>query len=232
MRKRIIIIPARGGSKGIPKKNIVKLSGYPLIYYTIKTALEAKIKGLIDEVFVSTDDNEIAEISSFYGAKVPYLRPINLAGDKSKSIDVILHFLNHFEENEGEVDDIILLQPTSPLRDIKDIEMSIEIYENSSSDSLISCYLEEYINDLVMYEKKDDIAIPFNSNHNLGHRRQDLKETYVRNGAIYITNADYIRNEKKIISEKPAIYVMDRFKSINIDTQFDLEMIKWIMSKR
>lgn len=224
------IIPARGGSKGIPNKNIIDINGKPLIAYTIEPALKAKKAGLIDRLIVSTDSEEIAEIARNYGAEVPFLRPHSISGDNSKSVDFVQHALSFFKKEESSYDNVLILQPTSPLRDLEDISRAISIYNGSNNDSLISVYEEEYINDLVIYniEKDGKTSIPLNQNHNKGIRRQEHGSTYVRNGCIYISSSKLIF-EGFIIGEKPLLYIMDKSKSVNIDTLEDIKLLKLML---
>jgi len=230
-RKRIAIITARGGSKGVPRKNIIEIEGKPLIAYSILAGLEAKNRGVLERVIVSTDDQEIADVSKQYGAEVPFMRPDYLASDKAKSIDVLLHAINYYQEKGISYDDILLLQPTTPLRDGNDIIQAFSIYETEHADSLISCYREDYICDLVTYNKLGNIAVPLNEDHNKGIRRQEIKPIYVRNGAIYITNVKYMLREKQIFGGRLAMYEMPKEKSINIDTFYDLKMAKVVMQQ-
>lgn len=229
--KYLCIIPARCGSKGIPFKNIVDLCGKPMIAYTIEIALELKTKGFIDKVIVSTDCTEIADVSKHYGAEVPFLRPEKIAGDKAKSVDFVLHSIEYYENIGIDFDAVIVLQPTSPLKSFDDVNKAIEIFNINDSDSLISAYKEETINDLIMYHKKDDKAIPLNINHNKGVRRQDHGAVYIRNGAIYITKVDYLTKEQRIISDIPLMYEMSKNRSINVDTYEDLEYVRNLLCK-
>jgi CMP-N-acetylneuraminic acid synthetase len=232
MKKQILaLIPARGGSKGVPKKNIATINQHPLIEYTINPAMKAKELNYLDDVVVSTDSQEIADIAKQAGASVPFLRPEQYATDQAKSIDVMLHALDFFKNQNVFYESILLLQPTTPLRLLDDIIESIKIFKKSQADSLISCYLEEYICDMVMYQKNNLLAKPLNTDHNKGIRRQELEDIYVRNGAIYITNVDYLRKNRVIMSDCPAMYVMPRDRSVNIDTKDDLELVKWKLSR-
>lgn len=231
MSSRIIIIPARAGSKGIPNKNIVKINGKPLIVYTIETALKAKRKGIVDKVIVSTDSEKIATIAMNAGAEVPFLRPSFLASDTAKSVDVLIHAINYYKEKDIFYEEVILLQPTTPLRTVEDIFKAIEIYDDSDAKSLITCYKEEYVCDLVSYYKEGNYAVPLNKNHNKGARRQDVKDIYIRNGAIYITDVKYMIDKRKVISDLPLVYEMPAERSYNIDTYSDLELIRWIISE-
>lgn len=229
--KILAIIPARCGSKGIPFKNIVDVCGKPLIKYTIDIAIKLKLNHFIDEVIVSTDCEKISNISKNLGASVPFLRPDNISGDKAKSIDYIIHTIEYFENINIKYDAVIILQPTSPLKTYDDVVKSITIFKEKSNDSLISTYKEETINDLIMYHKDKNIAIPLDKNHNQGVRRQDHGAVYIRNGAIYITKVDYIKNEQKIVSNLPLMYEMNKNSSINIDTFEDLDYVRNMLCK-
>lgn len=227
----LAIIPARGGSKGIPKKNIIEIGGKPLIAYSIESALEAKSKGFLDKVIVSTDDVEIKQIAELYGADVPFLRPASLATDKAKSIDFMLHAYKFYFDKGVDFQNIILLQPTSPLRTCDDIVESIKIYRNSDYDSLISCYKEEYICDLVTYMKESNYIVPLNPKHNEGIQRQEIPDHYVRNGAIYISKCKWLRDTHKVFGGKMGMYEMEKERSVNIDTYYDLELAKWLLER-
>jgi CMP-N-acetylneuraminic acid synthetase len=227
----LLIIPARGGSKSIPKKNIIDVAGKPLIAYSIEVANELKKRVQYIDCIVSTDSKEIAKVSEEYGADVPFLRPSDISGDKAKSISFILHALEFQKVKGKEYDAMILLQPTSPLRTVEDLLNAIEIFEEEEGTSLISVYKEEYINDLVSYKKEGNKAIPLNPNHNKGVRRQDHGAIYVRNGSIYITKVNYLLNNENIISDNPLLFEMSKGSSINIDTPDDLELIRWVLSK-
>lgn len=230
-RKRLAVISARGGSKGIPHKNIIDIVGKPLIAYSIEAGIEAMNQGVIDKLIVSTDDVEIAEVSKKYGAEVPFMRPQELASDQAKSIDLMIHAVDFYKEKGVEYDDIILLQPTTPMRTSQDIIKSFEIYEKANADSLVSCYKEEYICDLVSYYREGDRAIPINPKHNGGVRRQELPDLYVRNGAIYISNISFMRKENKIFGGNMVMYEMPKERSVNLDTYYDVELARFLIEK-
>lgn len=228
----LIIIPARGGSKGIKDKNIINICGKPLIQYTIEKSLLLKEKGLVSEVIVSTDSIKISEVATSLGASVPFLRPENISGDKSKSIDYIIHALQYFRKNNKSFDSVLLLQPTSPIRTLEQLSTAISIFSKSNVQSLISCYLEEYINDLVMYKKKDNLNLePLNADHNKGVRRQDHGSIYIRNGSIYLTRVSYLERERKIICDNPILLEMKKSESFNLDTPEDIEILKRVLCK-
>ena len=227
MKNKILcIIPARCGSKGVKKKNIIDVCGTPLISHSIKDACEIKRQGLISRVIVSTDCDEISDVAKKHGAEVPFLRPKKLSGDSAKSIDFILHALGYFEKKGESYDSVLLLQPTSPIRGFDLLKASIDVFNESEKDSLISCYKEEYVNDLVMYHKDGVLLKPLNRLHNKGVRRQEHGESYVRNGSIYLTKSNYLVRTRQIISNTPLLIEMSKLDSINIDTLEDVEMLR------
>lgn len=229
--KFLCIIPARCGSKGIPHKNIIDVDGKPLIQYTIEIAKQLKDNGQIEDLIVSTDCKEVANISERLGVKVPFFRPENISGDSAKSVDYIIHALNFYEEIKKKYDAVIVLQPTSPLKTYNDIVGAIDIFNKYQNDSLISVYKEETVSDLIMYGKYREFAMPLNKNHNKGVRRQEHGSIYIRNGAIYIVKVDYIKRERKMISNTPLMYSMNKNSSINIDSLEDLEYARNLLCK-
>lgn len=231
MKKILAIIPARGGSKGIKNKNIIGVNKLPLIAYTIKPALKIKREGLITDVIVSTDSTKIATVSKKFGANVPFLRPANIAGDRAKSIDVILHAIDFFAKKGKSYDYVVLLQPTSPLRLAKDIKEAINFCLKNKGQSLISAYKTEGIIESIIYTQDNIFAKAVLASHNQGVRRQEAKEIFVRNGAIYITAVDYIKRHKKIISDKPLLFAMPKSRSLNIDSKDDLIKLRKILCK-
>jgi len=233
--KYLLIIPARGGSKGIINKNIIEINGTHLISYTIISSLAAQ-KELKDcEVIVSTDSSKIKEISLSYGANVPFLRNRSISGDLSPSSEYINHAINYFENINKIIENIVILQPTSPLRTKDDIISAINLFEKNNGETLISGYIENYFNDKGTYTLKGEYGKPNNIFHSAGTRRQDNDAVVVRNGAIYIFKVAYFKKEKKIISDNPLIYLMKKNKSINIDTYDDLylaeKMIQILLDK-
>lgn len=222
----ISIIPARGGSKGIPRKNIKLLNGKPLISYSIDASNSCS---LIDETYVSTEDAEISEISKGNNAEV-IERPDELAGDDSSSIDVILHVLDYLE-NRGELPDLfVLLQPTSPLRTSEDIEASINLFLESDCDSLVSvCELDH--RSLLNFSLEDGFLVQNNNEALFNSRRQDIPTHYSLNGAIYITTPEFIRKNKSFYSDKTIPHVMSKEKSIDIDTSFDFKLAEFLLNE-
>jgi CMP-N,N'-diacetyllegionaminic acid synthase len=226
MERYLAIIPARAGSKGIKNKNIVPLCGKPLLAYTVAPALALREERIIDEVIVSTDSRRIAQIARGLGASVPFLRPQSISGDTAPSVDLVLHALGYYETIGRSFGAVVLLQPTSPLRDYQDIKNAISVFDSLRAESLISCYMEETISDLIMYSKDHDFAIPLNPNHNKGVRRQDHEPVCIRNGAIYIVRVDYVKASRQVVSDKPLMYLMPKSRSNNLDTASDLELLE------
>jgi CMP-N,N'-diacetyllegionaminic acid synthase len=218
-KKLLAIIPARGGSKRLPRKNILDLSGKPLIAWTIESALNSKY---IDRVIVSTDNKEIATISKKYGADIPFMRPNNLATDESTSIDVVLHAVNYFEKVGEHYDYIILLQPTSPLRTVQNIDESIELLQEKKVDAVISVCKAEHHPLWCNTIPSDGYLSNFLDKSILNKRSQDLDKYYRLNGSIYLCNIDRLKNEKTFFLKNNCIaYKMKPEQSIDIDDKDD-----------
>ena len=183
-KKVLAIIPARGGSKGIPKKNIKAVSGKPMINYTIEAAKGCQY---IDKVIVSTDDEEIAEVSMKAGAIVPFLRPDELATDEAKTIDVVMHAIEFYERKAERYDIIVLLQPTSPLRNSEDIQKALEYYIRKGEKSLVSVS-EVTENPVLMRQFGENTELTKLVDEDSTVRRQYMKKYYKVNGAIYINS--------------------------------------------
>lgn len=226
--KRVLaLIPARGGSKGIPHKNIVSLADKPLIAYTIEAGIGSKY---IDNCTVSTDDNDIAKVSKYYGANVPFMRPDYLGLDSSKTIDAIVHAIEYYSSINDKYDILVLLQPTSPLRTSKHIDEAIEEFVNKERSSLVS--ISEVNDNPVLirsFEGKNGKLIPL-INENSTVRRQDMRKYYRINGAIYINNISDI-NRDTSFNDNEYGYVMDQENSIDIDTLADLEEAERLLWK-
>ena len=213
------IIPARGSSKGVVDKNIRLLGGIPLIIRALQCATNSV---LLNDFIVTTDSKKIKDVVEDFGYTIPFLRPQELAGDKSKTIDVVMHALNWYETNNKQhVDYVVLLQPTSPLRLPSDIDDGVQILKkNNKSFSLISCHVSNE-NPNIMYNlSRDGVLIPYD---NVGEitRRQDLDKVYVRNGAIYVTKRDFLIEKRRMICDQPVPLIMERKRSVNIDEELD-----------
>ena len=227
-QKRILaIIPARGGSKGIPKKNIIDLLGNPLLYYSIKSAKESKY---IDKVIISTDDDEIAEIGKKLGADVPFLRPEEISGDKAKSIDAFIHAIKELEKLEEKYDYILLLQNTSPLRQSWHIDEAIEKLIESGERSLVAVSeVTEHPCIMRTLNEKNETFNLLNMSGDM--RRQDFSPIYLVNGAIYIQKNDEYLNLDTNLNGGKLAYVMAREYSVDIDEYLDLDIATHYLKK-
>jgi CMP-N-acetylneuraminic acid synthetase len=221
----LAIIPARGGSKRLPRKNVLDLKGKPLIAYSIEAALNSKY---IDKVVVSSDDSEILEVSKKIGSEV-LKRPDFLATDVSSTFDTIQHAI----ENYSSYDYIILLQPTSPLRTTKHIDEAIELLQCKNADAIISVTQMEHSPLWSNTLDKNGSMIGFISDEIKNKRSQDLETYYRLNGAIYICQKDRLLSEKCFfIKDNIFSYKMDNENSIDIDEEIDFKLAKLYMEKR
>ncbi len=224
------LIPARGGSKGILQKNIKKISGTPLIDFTVNAA---KISKYLDDFIVSTDCNDILEHVKNLNVQSNGLRPPHLATDTAKTIDTVIYELLEYEKNHKvHVDNIVLLQPTAPLRTAEDIDLAIAEYNLKKQPSLISCYNAESTHPKIMYNVNDGLLRPFLKNGNEPQRRQDMETMYIRNGAIYIANREEVLIKNRLISDTPSLYEMPRSRSINIDNQEDVIYAEYFLNRQ
>jgi CMP-N-acetylneuraminic acid synthetase len=223
------VIPARGGSKGVLKKNIKPLIGKPLIAYTIEAALASRLS----HVIVSTDDDEIATVSKSLGADVPFIRPEYLATDSAKSLPVIQHALEYVEQQNDETyDAVLMLQPTTPYRTITDINEAIAILEGSGADSVISVVdVEGHHPARMKFLKEGKLIDPSYCESYENQPRQELEPMYIRNGAIYLTRRATLLNDSFKGKDCRAL-VMPASRSVNIDTQIDFEYAEFLASKQ
>ena len=225
----LAIIPARGGSKGIPRKNITMLNQQPLISYTINAAMESDLTDLL----VSTEDKEIADISRDLGATVPFLRPLNLSTDDAESALVIEHALNFMEQKKGlKYDAIMMLQPTSPLRTARHINESLALFNSETCDSVVSIVSVGGNHPLRMKLLKGNKLTNYVDQGFWNMKpRQSLPEVFIRNGSIYLISRDSFMQTKQLIGENCLGYQMSDNESINIDSHLDL-MLAEILLKR
>jgi len=225
--KPLVVIPARGGSKGVPRKNIKLLNDKPLIQYTIEAA---KIIFSDDHICISTDDEEIKSVVENLGISVPFMRPIHLASDTAGSYEVLLHAISHYEENGYEADTLILLQPTSPFRTSRHIEKALELYSNEI-DMVVSVK-ETKSNPYYVLFEEDENGFLKKSKEAKFVRRQDCPKVWEYNGAIYIININSLKKQMIGNFKKIVKYEMDEFSSHDIDTMFDWEMAELMMQKQ
>ena len=227
----LAVIPARGDSKSIPRKNIVNVNGKPLISYTINAALEVDC---LTDIVVSTEDPEIAEISKELGAQVPFIRPLNLASDDAQSFPVIEHALHFMEKARGfKYDAILMLQPTSPLRTSKHINDSIDLFNSEECDSVVSIASVGGNHPLRMKRLEGNKLVNYIDQGFWDMRpRQILPDVYIRNGAIYLIRRDVIIEQSQLIGTMCLGYVMSDIQSVNIDTPIDLMVAELLLKKK
>lgn len=230
--KILAVIPARGGSKGVRRKNVRPLCGKPLIVHTIETALE--VKDCFHRVIVSTEDEEIAKISREHGAKVPFMRPHELAQDNVPMVPVLQHAVSTIERQENVVMDwIALLQPTDPLRTSDDIRNSISLANNGDFDSVISVVQVFATHPILMKRIVNDRLIPYCIEEEEGTRRQDyLPPAYMRNGAIYLTRRRVLMHDNSIWGKSICPYIMPEERSVGIDSELDLKLAELLMEQK
>jgi N-acylneuraminate cytidylyltransferase len=223
----VCIIPARGGSKGIPKKNIIDISGQPLISWSIQQALNSKY--LKDKVFVSSDCDEILKISKSYEANI-IKRPDDISGDKASSESALFHSIFEIEKEYGKIDIIVFLQATSPLRETKDINNAIEKFINNDFDSLFSaCELEDFF--IWNYDKENKLT-SLNYNFLNRKRRQDISTQFVENGSIYVFKPQVLFDNNNRLGGKIGISLMERWKMYEIDNLEDKDLCEYYIKNK
>jgi len=224
-RKVLAVIPARGGSKGLPQKNVLPVNGRPLLAWTVDAAHAAQS---IDRVVLSSDDEHIIETALGLGCEAPFRRPAALATDEASSIDVVLHALDQVPGH----DVVVLLQPTSPLRTAEDIDAACRIFEATGAPSCVSVSPVEQ-SPYWMYQVDDRgrlralIDTPFRTN-----QRQGLPPVYIPNGAVYVADVQRLRESRSLLVEGTAAYVMPIDRSLDIDTADDLDAFRRIVTQR
>ena len=217
----LIIIPARGGSKGIPRKNIKSLNGRPLIYYTIDTARAITTD---DNICVSTDDVEIKSVVETYGLEVPFLRPKELSTDTAGTYEVLLHALDYYEKRGKHYNIVLLLQTTSPFRTADHVNEALALYDKSETDMVVSvkeCAANPYYN---IFEEDKDGWLHVCKGDGSIFRRQDAPKVYEYNGAIYIMNTEELKRTHMHKMQHRIKYVMDEKSSFDLDTMTDWHM--------
>lgn len=219
------IVPARGGSKGVPRKNIRLLNGKPLLAYTAEAALRA---ARLERVILSTDDEEIASVGQSCGLDVPFMRPPELATDTAPSIEVVRHALLTMAEKGEVFDAVCLLQPTNPLRRSEDIDNCINLLESSGANSVVSVLPvpTEYNPHWVYWKNGSDRLTLANGSSEPIPRRQELPRAFHRDGTVYVTRCSTVLNDKSLYGACTAGYEMDPEFSANIDTESDWKAVE------
>lgn len=222
-KKIVCVIPARGGSKGLPGKNIKMFLDKPLIARTIE---QAKSSGLIDRVIVSTDDKKIASISKKYGAEVPFIRPKFLAQDKSSIVDVLLHAIEWLKKDDYSFDILVLLHATAPLRSVKDINNSIKLLFNKNVSNVFSvteAHRNPYFNMVEVNQGRVRLV-----KRGRFTSRQEAPKVYDMNASIYVWWKDVLKNKKRIFLRNSRVYVMPKERSVDIDNEIDFRIAEFL----
>lgn len=225
----LAIIPARGGSKGLPGKNIKELCGKPLIAWSVEAGLGSKY---IDEVMVTTDSEEIARVARQFGASVPFLRPSELATDTATSFDVIKHVLQFYEGEGGRrFDYIVLLEPTSPLRDAGDVDAAIEqLLSSPSASSIVGiCKTESQHPAFLVKKGNENFLLGYENSDMKVLRRQDISDVYFFEGSVYVSKVDALLENKTFYHGATLGYEVPKWKSPEIDDIDDFIMVEALM---
>lgn len=227
--RNLAIIPARSGSKGLKNKNIKDLNGKPLIAYTIEAALKTKI---FDEVMVSTDSEEYSNIAKDYGASVPFLREKEYSSDIASSWDVVKSVLKKYELMGMDFDNVVLLQPTSPLRTKEDILRAFEIREEKNAKVIISVCEVDHSPVLANTIPEDGSLKGFLGSKYIDIPRQEIETYYRINGAIYLCDVKYLLNEKNLYGSETFALLMEEYNSIDIDKEIDFILASIILNEK
>ncbi|MCG3773362.1 MAG: CMP-N,N'-diacetyllegionaminic acid synthase [Nitrospira sp.] len=226
----LAVILARGGSKGLPGKNIMELHGKPLIAWSIDAGLKAVA---VDDVIVSTDSLEIAAVARELGAEVPFIRPTLLAADVSTSIDALLHALNALAAEGRTYEYVMLLEPTSPLRDATDIDNALEALMNQDADAIVSICRSEAIHPAFMFSWGErGRLVPYLTTQPKDLRRQDVEELFFLEGSIYASKVGVLREKLSFYHEGTVGFVVPKWKSPEIDDELDFLLVEAIMRQR
>lgn len=223
--KRILAVTlARGGSKAIPKKNIIDVNGFPLLYYTIREALKCSI---LDSYIVSSDNDEIINVAKKLGARCPFKRPAELSSDTARSADALIHALSVMEEYNAQYDYVVELMATNPLKREEDISNCIKLAIDSNHHSSVAVHeLNDHHPARIKYLENGKLK-PFYKEVPES-RRQDLKpKAYIRSGSIYVTSRDFLLEKKSRYSDNDTLaYILSNDRVINIDEPLDLEIAR------
>lgn len=229
----LFVIPARGGSKGLPGKNIKPIAGKPLIAWSINSAVEAANKIGDSDVIVSTDSEEIAQVAKKFGAKVPFLRPDILANDTATSVDVMLHALDFMKQSGKEYDYIAMIEPTSPQRDESDLINAFELLRTTpEAESIVGVSQTESCHPLFLTKLNQGFLEPYENKTYKVYRRQEIDSVYFFEGSMYISKVDSFLKRKSFYHEKTLGFAMPKWKSFEIDDITDFIVIEQLLNAR
>lgn len=229
--KVLYIITARGGSKGVPRKNIRKIAGRPLVAYKILTAKKCGYKG---RIIVSTDDSEIAEVAKKYGAQVPFVRPGHLSSDTASSMDVVAHAMDWVMREEGNIYDCVcLLEPSSPFAYPSDLQEALRLFEEGGTDTIVGVKEVDVARKFIWpLDHSGKMSLFYKAVRNMEDvRRQGQDKEYTLNGCFYIAGWDYFRKNRIFHSENGLPYIMPAERSIEIDTSQELAYCEFCVAQ-
>ena len=226
--KKLFLIPARGGSKGLPRKNILPLAGRPMIEYTLDAAIGAMEEG--DEICVSTDDAEIIQVVENYGVQIPFVRPAELSSDTSGSQEVIEHALNWHEEQNQSFDVVVLLQVTSPLRNATHVKAALALW--SPEVDMVVSVKETDSNPYYVLFEEDRNEFLQKSKQGTFTRRQDCPKVYEYNGAVYVMSISTLKNNGIFNFNKKRKFTMSKESSVDVDDIIDFRLAEILMKER
>jgi CMP-N,N'-diacetyllegionaminic acid synthase len=225
----LTLIPARAGSKGLPRKNVLEVAGLPLIAWSI---LAAKNSRFVDRIVVSTDGSEIADVARTFGGEVPFMRPAELASDEASTQDVVLHCLDELEKEGSRYDLVVILQPTSPLRTAEDIDSALELLASKGAEAVVSVCRAQHSLLLANTLPPDGDMRDFLRPEVTRAPRQALPHYYRLNGALYAAKWERLRSGGWFYGPGSYAYVMPPERSVDIDEEFDLQVADCLLSKR
>ena len=225
----LAIIPARGGSRGIPRKNLKDLNGHPLIYYTIIAAQKSRY---IDQLILSTDDPEIAGVASQYGVEIPFMRPEDLATDTSRAIDTYIYTVERLNREHGTAcREFVVLQPTSPLRTAEDIDNAVQVFIEKRADSVISVTETSPPEWALKIDSKGVLKNYFSGLMEVKNR-QELEPAFMPNGAVFVFKLSLLKESGTYYSSKTYPSIMPPERSVDIDNQHDFEIAQFLMRRQ
>ena len=224
------LITARGGSKGLPGKNIRPLCGKPLIEWSISAA---KAASCIDHIVVSTDDAAIAEVARRAGADVPFERPSELATDSASSVDVVIHAIDTLAKTDLAFDIVVLLEPTSPLREPFDIDEAVQRLIQTGAGAVVSVCRAVNTHPAFMFSLDEKGRLrPYLERHPTGLRRQDIDPVFFLDGTLYASRIDVLKTKRSFYHEDTVAFEVPKWKSLEIDDMDDFIMIEFLMARR
>ncbi len=228
--RALAIIPARGGSKGIPGKNIRPLGGKPLLAYTVQAA---QVSGIFDRIMLTTDSEEIAVVGRDWGVDVPFMRPAELAGDATPTLPVLLHALDFMSQRDGPFDVVCTLQVTTPFRNIASLRVGYHSLKNDDkADSAVAVsQIPAHLSPDYAMKIESGLLLPFLEGGHKVTRRQDARPAYTRNGEFYFTRVTTLVDKNSIYGERCLPVVVPEAHAVNLDTQQDWEMAELLLER-